>query len=70
MPLSSSNALHLTFTIINYMYFFVDISIHYNMVISNRTFELQTENKEYLLIQKKELQKSKIVLIFTTLLAY
>jgi len=60
MPLSSSNALHLRFTIINYMYFFVDISIHYNMVISNGTFELQTENKEYLLIQKKSCKNQKL----------
>jgi len=42
------------------MYFFVDISIHYNMVISNRTFELQTENKEYLLIQKKSCKNQKL----------
>jgi hypothetical protein len=66
MQLSSSNAPHLTFTIINYIYFFVYISIHYNVAISNGTFELQTENREYLLIQIR-VAKIKIIEKFSAI---
>ena len=63
--LSSSNAPHLTFTIINYIYFFVYISMHYNMAISNGTFELQTENR--ILAHKKRTAKIKIIEKFSSI---
>jgi len=66
MQLFSFDILHFTFTIINIESIFVYISIHYNVAISNGTFELQTEIREYLLIQKSA-AKIKIIETFSAI---